>query len=624
MTMGAGALRAELRMPDSVPKKKKKSERIAVPESLVAAPQGVPVEVRVLPGERVTIPLKVYGRRGVQMEYRVRSAPETGRLVESRQVRPEAAELVYEAPTRVPGEEDLVEEMTFVARDRSGTSSPTTVKITIVNEPPEVALAEEVVFGEIAAGSATAREITLSNPGHRLAEGKLEISEPWTVTPARYRLRAGESATFRIGITPSQAREYVGYLRLPSMGKGSRLQALAVASVSAGPSRIDLVGDPDHLRRTGALTLANRTDQPRSVTIHAAKRLGLPGTVSLEPGETREVPLVIGEDDLGAVEETIRVVQGSYLQEVQVRALAVGPRLAITPEAIAFGQVRVGHEARGRLRIRNGGGAVAGVTASASPGFTVEPARFELEPGADREVEIRLEATTAGALEGKVNFQVAGSRVGASLSAEALWPEVEPGAARVPFIAVSPEKAAAASQGKGGAAHPGPAGRPAGPGSSVSAMQAVGLVNGMNPQGTPAIRTIEVRELAPTRIDLAWRPVAESTGYRVEARRISMKKSGGVEATWVPVAPVEMEPGAKEVRAAITGIPEGAAATIRVVAIGPEGKSLTPSPPLSFSLPRRPTLFTLQRVLLAGFILVFAVGLWLRAGRSVFGVRVAR
>jgi len=565
----------------------------------------------VLPGERVAIPLKVYGRRGALIEYRLRTAPRAGRIVESRQVRPDEGELIYEAPTRMPDNADLNEELTFVARDSSGSSAPALVKITVVNEPPEVTMAEEVAFGEILAGSPAAREITLRNPGHRLVEGEIEVSPPWTVAPAHYHLRAGESVSVRIGLTPSQAQEYTGYLRLPSLGgKGSRLQAVAVGAVAAGPARIDLTGHPDHLRRTGTLTLANRTDQPRTVALTAAPRLGLPATVTLEARETREIALVIAENDLGAVEETIRIAQGSYLQEVQVRSLAVGPRLEVLSEGIAFGKVTVGHEAKSRLSVRNVGGATASVVTSAPAAFTVEPARFDLEPGVTREVEIRLEATKAGEITGEVGFAVAGSRTGIPVRGEALWAEA--GAQPTWASRPSPQKTEAApAPGKKGAAE----------GKAPHSGQA--LLNGLNPLRPPAIRTIKILELAPTRIDLAWPPVAESTGYRVEARQLSPGKEGGVETTWVPVTPVKLEPGTQEVRAAITGIPEGAAGTIRIVALGPGGKALDPSPPLSFALPRRPPLFTLHRMLLAGFTAILAAALWLKTGRSVFGLRVA-
>lgn len=599
--------RGEINIPPLPHKKAKEIEPLP--------PQAIPVKVEVEPGGTLQIPLRVYGKRGRTVRYLVRREPTLGKIVSIKQADQEIWILTYQQTAPMTGGGDLHDQIVFAAQDEDGTSAPAEIAITVADAPAAITAPDRLDFGEVAAGTAVSRTLTIANKGGQVVEGAFEIQAPWKVEPERYRLGRGEEATFKVTLLPRAEQEFRGWLRLPDRpGKITVLQAVAVAPVGVKPLSLDLAGNPDTLGRAGEITLTNRTAGEQTVRLQGDPRLHLPAEVVLPPQESKTLPVTLGEGDLAALETAIEVRYGEAVQPVQVHAPAVGARLRASKEKADFGKVEVGHARKMEITLENRGGSTASVAISAPSPFEIKPARFELEAGKRIVLAVTLDPAWPGAVSGTAKIQTAGSSIVLPLAAQVAPRTIstlKPASPPKPGTAAAPALAA-----PGGA-------NPVNPGQMAK-------TEAEQPAADPSVPSVAQMELVRftrTSAELAWnRPGKDDLDYRVEGRSLRLDPNGILQIRWVPMpgVTIKKEKAGERVTARVSGIPAGASVALQVVAVTSDGSISKPSAPLFLTMYPQRVLLTYQRLFVAFFGALLAGALWLRAGRSIFGVRLWR
>lgn len=289
----------------------------------VLPPQPVPLSVEVLEGGTVQISLRVYGKQEQTTRFLIRKEPTLGKIVSMQPAGQEVWTLTYQHATPLNGEPRAQDRILFAAQNEKGTSSPAEILLQISEPPPRLEGPAPVAFGEIAAGLPSVRTLTITNAGGGVLEGTVSVEEPWSVTPATYRLGRGERLTLRVGITPSEAREYKGRLHFSSQPEAQApLHARASAPFLVQPASLELTGTA---ARSGTLKLTNRTGAELRVGITGPNRLGLPATIVLPPRATVPLPATLAATDPAPMDETLRLGLGTIVRTVTVRAPAALP-----------------------------------------------------------------------------------------------------------------------------------------------------------------------------------------------------------------------------------------------------------------------------------------------------------
>ncbi|HWL50812.1 MAG TPA: choice-of-anchor D domain-containing protein [Chthoniobacteraceae bacterium] len=595
--------RAELTLPTVPTSKKRKKDDLAVPQSLAAPPQGVPQEARIVPGAQVEIPLTVYGRRGTKIRYRLRQNPKLGRVITIRQDDVDRATLVYEHTASMGAGGDQSDLFQFVAVDDNGSSAPVPITVTIVDLPARIEMPRQVRFGSIAIGDETSRTLTIRNAGGSIAQGTFEVDPPWQIEPADYHLGRGESVEVRLRFRAGEDAPYHGRLRMPQhTEKIVELLAEGVFPIVPEATEITLAASAETGVRTGTLALRNRTDAPRTFALEtASQRLALPAEpLTLGPGESTRIALTLPPDDLAAFEGELKLVFGERSRKVTLHADAIAARLVATPRELSWGEVETGKEHPLTFEVENRGGTPAPVTVAVPEPFTASPERFELAPAGSQTVTVAVSPAWPGTLSGKVTLETVGNVLTIPLHAEIIRHRD-----RQP--APAPTRIAARTEGKEG--------------------ESTALPINVAPK---------VTELRPTSITMTWKAPTDGEGtpldleYRLEVRQILLSpkegdtKEGALHIQWVPIPTADIKTDGPEIEARITGIPESASATVRIVATRPDDPKPAVVGKLHFSLPAPPVYFTLQRLLLVTFALILVGALWLRTGRSLFGMTLHR
>ena len=306
----------------------------------------VPVAVQVQNGGTVQIALRIYGRQEQTTKFLVRKEPTLGKIVSLEPAEQEVWMLTYQHTSAMNGQLSLQDRILFAAQNKNGTSSAAEIVLNIVDNPPELAAPGPVEFGEIAAGIASSRSITISNKGGGTLEGGVTADAPWSVEPANYKLARGQRAALRLTIAPDGEREYQGRLHFSSDSKMEpALHALAVAPFSAEPAVLELAGNAKKPARSASVTLTNQTGAELTLQVEANERLHLPDRMILPPKTVTTLTPSLAADDAAGMEGSIRFSLGAVSRKISVHAepLAVKgeptptplPQATATPASVA-------------------------------------------------------------------------------------------------------------------------------------------------------------------------------------------------------------------------------------------------------------------------------------------------
>ncbi|MEI6561520.1 MAG: hypothetical protein WCO68_05470 [Verrucomicrobiota bacterium] len=292
----------------------------------------IPVAAQVQNGGTAQIVLRVYGRQEQATRFLVRKEPALGKIVSLEPVEREVWILTYQHTSSMNGQLSLQDRILFAAQNKNGTSSAAEIALTIVDNPPELAAPGVVEFGEIAAGIASSRTLSIGNKGGGVLEGSVTVDAPWSVEPASYKLERGQQAALRLTIAPDAEREYQGHLHFSSDSKMEpALRALAVAPFSAGPAVLELTGAAKKAARSASFTLTNNTGAELTLQVEANARLHLPDRIVLPPKAATTLSPTLADDDAAGMEASIRLSLGAVSRKINVHAESLAMEAEPTP-----------------------------------------------------------------------------------------------------------------------------------------------------------------------------------------------------------------------------------------------------------------------------------------------------
>ncbi len=303
-------------------------------------PQADAHAVRVWRGDRAIIPLRGHYSGSGTVTFWIVDPPEHGTLSELRPLGDNRATIIYQNDGLEPAANDR---FTYLVKTSSNrVSSPAEVRIVVDEPPPHLQVPGRIEFDQILAGESQRRDLTITNDGGGILEGRLTVSAPWRLGSSEYRVASGKTATIAVVFRPEEGRDYVGQITLA--GDDGALSSVALEGSATSPIalapaelRIAQPGKKDE-PRAGSFSLTNRTERPLALKFTTGRHLQPLADVTLAPAEEKIIPVVVSADGIVAVNDTI-VVRGDGFSEklpVTAEALAVAEKTpARPPPAIA-------------------------------------------------------------------------------------------------------------------------------------------------------------------------------------------------------------------------------------------------------------------------------------------------
>lgn len=540
-------------------------------------------------GGTVAIPLRVYGRQGVDTRYLIRVPPKLGRILALEEAKPEIWLLTYQhtAAMKFEGEDrDLI---TYVAQNKNGTSANADIEIIIRGAPPILVAPNEVNFGQIIMGSIASQTFKMSNSGGSLLEGDFSVEKPFAIEPSRYALEPGETASFTVTLDAAAEQQYKGWIRVTDKSF-IQLKGEATDPLTVTPRALDLTGKPGQ-PRTGLLSLGNTSGEELTLQIRADKRLGLQGEVTIPPNEIIALAPALNAGDTEGFDGDIQIRWRNYVKRVHVGASAVGsigPALAVSAWEVDFGTTTVGTTSLRTVTVSNNGKKPLSVDLATAEPFSLAKSALLLNPSENLSVDVQFKPGWPGLITGALRVSTKEEPpISISLTASGVNP---PGILPPPGTPRSTSSKTAA-----------PEGEPVRRRSSV-----------------PAVRDITVKKVTTTTAEIYWEPPIKDPAksvhfdYRIDVGITRFNQEGDANTEWIPLPTVKLTKESGRVTALLYEIPAGIGVTARVITISPKGEASEPSSAFQFfTEPRRP-FFTLKRVLLAFFTLLLAGALWVR------------
>lgn len=575
-----------------------------------APPPALPLAVKVPRGEPVEIALRIYGVKNQPLKYLIRTLPKSGRLTEPRVVDREVSTVMYTPPAELAITRDR---FTYAVQNGAGVSAAVEVAITIVDQPPDLALPGALDFPSMLAGATAAKTLEIRNRGGGLAEGNADVEAPWKIEgPAKYRLGAGARAVFKVVFAPEKGGVFESAVRFTSQPESSvRVRGEAMEAVAAAPAKIELQPTAGEPVRAGTFELTNQTAEERRVTLSGGARLQVPAELTLPARGKVSVPVQTAADDVTALEGEVRVEAAGLTVRVPVRAARVGPLVRALRGPVTFGRVDAGKAASASFELENFGGAEADVSWEIGAPFAMEQASVRLAPGEKKTLTLRTQPAAAAAryrawLLVKAGAQKLEIPVEAELVAKAA-------PAPAPRSVASATRPAAAGVTESAEPEPAPAEPPA---------PLPGVFTDLHVDLKP-VEGAGLRRIGTTSATLEWlAKLNTATRFRLEGRRIVTDPDGQMKVSWdeIPNVPVRRE--GERYSVTFHGLAPATGYGVRVVPLGPGGEA---GPPVftQYFETRSGTEWvpklTLLRGLMAAFVVCVAFLLaqrWQRARRA--------
>ncbi len=552
-------------------------------------PPALPQSLTVTRKARLDVPLKIYGVQSEKLRYLIKTPPAHGRLSEVRAVSREVSVVTYEPPADLAVTADR---FTFSAQNHAGVSAPVEVTIAIIDEPPRLAVAHTVEFGELLAGATTMKEIEVANKGGGRIEGELEVDPPFKVEGRRgYRLEAGDYTYFKIVFAPSEGGLFRREIRYTSDREFvTTLVGSAQTPISAEPARIELRHGADSAVRTGAFEIVNRTGNPLTFTLHGGRRLQLPTTVSVAAHGRAAIPVSTRPEDVTELEEEVRIESTGFALRVPVRAFKAGPILRLAQPSLALGRIDAARGARANVEVENAGGTTANVTGEIAPPFALSETTFDVLPGEKKRVALILPPGDAQRYRTWLKFKAGSASAELEIEAELVG----------------------------------------GMGSSRVAREETPEKNGNTPTTNPGepepwmpdlnlAKSIRVTNITPTSANLQW-PTDLNGAAKFRVERLILTRDSAMELrnAWVELPQTTFARQGPLWVASLTGLQPQQSQTVRIVPLNPEGRAGEALFRMDFyTLPKRvipkPSLFS---TLLVALLAIGGVILWKRIRRQ--------
>lgn len=583
------------------------------------APRGKDIEVEVVRGGSVRVPLRGFERNLNPLVYRPLARPRHGTISGLRQHagpgRQGAGEITY---THGNDDDSTTDTFSFEVRSPlTKLSGRGRVTIRIVDAAAQLRITPPVLdFGEVALGDPPSRAaVELENSGGGVLQGHLEPPAPFLLEDdGAFVLRRGERTRIPILFAPEAPGPFVFRIQ-PVPGDPAVLtlrgEARNPLSVEVTDPRFALQTDGS---RTARVLVRNLSGQVRNISaaLPPESPVEAPAAVELAPDEAAEIILRIPPGMKTALPPFgVRFEGAGQTRVHEFSAPAVPAELAMA-EAPDFGEVAVGTAARADLVLRNEGGAPAEVRLAEDDALTAARGgpSITIPPGGEARVPLKLKAKKGAPLPSHLTVSFEGKLIQVPIKAILA-------AAPAPATESRPKSLVASA----GADDPQPR-SPAVPAETAAP----------GPQTLCAAVVVEAaRDNALVRV--AFAPELGIRGFRMErgAMVSAIDPASGIPQT--PVFRTIEPPGAEIETLGVTeaeaggrtftvctarlgGLPAGARTYWRMVPSGPSG-DLAPTAVIRVDTAPPPA-FPWRTVLLAALGVLLAGVLWLRRqGRRV-------
>ena len=362
-------------------------------------PIAVGTNVSVWRGERIQINLRgFHGNNPV--EYTIDRNPRHGSLSPITQPDPDRVarstdgSLVYAHDN---SQDSGADEFTFRARGlRGGLSAPAAVRITVMDRPPVLA-APSVLDFTAAAGEVMTRSLGLTNAGGGVLELECRAKPPFEILGGEFiELDRGQATNILVRYAPTTVgqidRQGIRLGVNDSTGAQITLRGESFAPFEVSAPANDFVLADQARKATVVLQSRGSEAQEVTITIEPAGLIEVDSPVSLPPGGSVDIPLVIPAERKGERQEVTAIFStASHRQDILLIAPPIPPALAVQTDTLDF------MDARAELVITNSGGVrgsfrinpVAGL--AFEEGGILDAREFEVEPGNVKTIALRLD-----------------------------------------------------------------------------------------------------------------------------------------------------------------------------------------------------------------------------------------
>ncbi|MEP6667618.1 MAG: fibronectin type III domain-containing protein [Chthoniobacter sp.] len=521
-----------------------------------APPQPVELNIKVRREGKTEIPLRIYGKAGEPLKYLIRVPPAHGRLSDPRATEREVSVVVYEPPADLGITTD---KFSFAVQSAVGVSAAVEVAMTIVDQPPQLAIQDAIDFSTVRAGASNFRLLEISNHGGLIASGDVIVDPPWKIDgKAGYRLRNGDVAVFKIVFSPSVGGKFEGVARFTSEPEHSTtLRGVSESAITAEPAQWVLQQIPGDSTRSGNFELTNQLDEPRTLRLKTDARLKIPAQVTIPPHGRATIPVEASSQDAQAMDTEIQLEASDFSIAIPVRVPVLAAVFRATTPLVSFGRLAAGHPASARFQLENIGGTSGKVSWEIIPPFRVTENSATIQPGDKKEFPVEIESTVPGRYR--------------------TWLKLRAGDQSFD-IPVEAEVAGAARSSTRMAGVPG----------STATVDLSALPE--PPEATPVVATplipfdwdmdprvpsgVEVSQITPTSAIVEWPAVlSPAARFRVDMRQLKVDPDGRIETIWLQPTGIPIEARGKNYAAILTGLQPGEPWAVRIMTLPPSGEA---------------------------------------------------
>ena len=560
------------------------------PPPPAAPPQPVQQSARVKRGGSVEIPLRIYGTRNQQLDFLIRSQPESGTLSPPKLTGQQTATVKYTPPADLNVVRD---KFSYAVRSTEGVSAPADVLITIIDAPPELIVPDVLQFPRLLVGERAEERLEIFNAGGGVAEGEAKVVAPWQIAgDAHYRLRATERRELRVVFAPATGGSHEGEVTYSSRpDRVTTVRGEALPPIGFEPERIDLKHSPSHPARAGAFELVNNLAEEQTITLHGSERLVFARHLTIPPGGRAQVVVQTDAGDLLAFEEEITAEARGVTARLRVRAPQVGPVVRVNPERVNFGTIALQSRGRSFLEFENIGGTAMTAPLAVNPPFSLADSVISLAPGEKKTIELGISATRPGEHQAFLEMKAPGQFIRIPITAKVTAPHVIAGNNTADRrLRVEAAARPVSLQSRGSAATP------------AETMPA-GLMLGW------------VRSVTADSAQIEWRLNPDATGpFRAEVGKLSLQNTQ-LKIGWESYAGFKTHVEGDRIIGTFHGLAPGTVYRMRIVSAGAGRESPAPLFEVQFITAPKPPGFlriTTQRVLLTALALCLAVVVWKR------------
>ena len=521
-----------------------------------APPQPVELNIKVRREGKTEIPLRIYGKAGEPLKYLIRVPPVHGRLSEPRATERETSVVIYEPPADL---DVTTDKFSFAVQSNNGVSAAVEVSMTIVDQPPQLAIQDAIDFSTVRAGASNFRMLEISNRGGLIASGDVIVDAPWKIDgKAGYRLRAGEIAVLKIVFSPELGGKFEGVARYTSEPEHSTtLRGVSQAAITADPTEWTLQQIPGDATRSGSFELANQLDEPRTLQLKTDARLKIPAQVTIPPHGRATIPVEASSQAPQSMDTEIRLEAGDFSIAVPVHVPVLAAVFRPATPLVAFGLLAAGHATSARFALENVGGSSGRISWEISPPFHLTESSALFQPGEKKEFPLAIDGKVPGRYRTWLKFKAGDQSFDIPVEAEIAGAPPSPaGAGGTPIVSAAPAES-----------NPLPEPAETAPTTAAPLMP-------LDPDLDPRLpRGVVVKNITTTSAVIEWPgSLSPAKQFRVDMRQLRVGHDGQLEISWLQPTGIPIEARGSNYAAILTDLQSGSPWTVRIMPIFANGE----------------------------------------------------